>query len=235
MERRIITAGFIKTICWEGYKIVDWASGKKYSLDGSEVQFGELHAFSFDSAIGSANGEYAFIYKKLGTKGVLLKNGTLLREINRPYYCANVYEYPAAIVAIEGKSYLIHCPIAYNQLDFEDIETGEIVTNIKGRNPDDRFYSRLEVSPDGSYLMSKGWIWHPLDEIVVFNIKECINNPRLLDRPKCYPNVAVEICTAGFIDNDTILIGASDEILMRMKLETYRLSIFRYGISKNIV
>ena len=73
MERRIITAGFIKTICWEGYKIVDWASGKKYSLDGSEVQFGELHAFSFDSAIGSANGEYAFIYKNLAQKGFCSK------------------------------------------------------------------------------------------------------------------------------------------------------------------
>ena len=146
MERQILTAEFIKTICWKDNLIVDWACGRKYTLDGTETQFGEFHAFSFDSAISSANGVYSFIYKKLGTKGVLLKNGEILREVNRPYYCADVYEYPAVIVAFEGRAYLIHCPIAYNQLDFEDIETGEIITNIKGRNPDDRFYSRLEMA-----------------------------------------------------------------------------------------
>ena len=212
MERQIITADYIKTICWKDNLIIDWASGTKFSLEGNDTQFGESHGYPFDSAISSTNGEYAFIYKKLGTKGVLLKNGQILREINRPYYCAHAYEYPAAIVTVEGITYLIHCPIAYNQLDFEDIETGEIMTNIKGRKPDDRFYSRLEISPDSSHLMSKGWVWHPLDEVVVFNIRECLNKPQLLDRPQYYPSVGVEICTASFIDNDNIVIGASDEV-----------------------
>ncbi len=212
MKRQTITAGFIKTICWDNNIIVDWASGFKYFLDGNKKQFGEHYAYCFDSAISSPNGEYAFIYKKLGTKGILLKNGEMLREIDRPYYCADAYEYPAIIVEFENRSYLIHCPIAYNQLDFEDIETGEIITNTKDRRPDDRFYSSLEISLDGAYLMSKGWVWHPLFEVGVFNIKNCIDKPELLDSPQYRPNVGVEICTASFIDNDNIIIGSSDEV-----------------------
>ncbi|MCQ6957596.1 hypothetical protein [Mucilaginibacter aquariorum] len=213
MEHQTITAGFITTICWTDNTIVDWASGYQYELNGHTNQMGLHYGFG-DSAINSGNGEYVFIYKKLGTKGLLLKNGELVREINRSYYCSDVYEFPAAFATIDGKTYLIHCPIAYNQIDFEDVETGELITNVNGREPDDMFYSRLEVSPDGTYLMSKGWVWHPLDRVVVFNIKECINNPKMLDAPQLCPDTgAVEVCTAGFIDDNTVVIGSSDEFV----------------------
>jgi hypothetical protein len=213
MEIQTITANYLKTICWKDNMIVDWAAGKTYSLDGNVKQFGYSYAFGFDSAISSTNGDYVFIYQKLGTKGLLLKNGEILREINRSYYCANYYEFPAAFITLENKTYLIHCPIAYNQLDFEDVENGEIVTNIQNRKPQDKFHSRLEISPNGTYLMSKGWVWHPLDNIMVFNIKECINNPLLLDGPQFNPDVGVEVCTASFIDDNTIIIGSSDEVI----------------------
>ncbi len=213
MNRLIITANQVKTICWQEDKLIDWAGGKIYSLDGTCKELGQYYAYSFDSAVSSAGGQYVFIYQKLGTKGILLKNGELLREINRSYYFANAYEYPAAIAAVGDKIYLIHCPIACNQLDFEDVETGEIITNIKGRNPDDRFHSRLELSPDGKYLMSRGWIWHPVDEVSLFNIKDCLNNPQLLDCPQFQPLVGVEIYTASFLDNETILLSSTDEVL----------------------
>ena len=173
---------------------------------------GCYYPFAFDSAIISADGEYAFIYKKLGTKGLLLKNGELVREINRSYYCAASYEYPAAFITFQNKTYLVHCPMAYNQLDFEDVETGELITKIQGRQPDDHFYSRLEVSPDGMYLISKGWVWHPLHMVLVFNIPECMTNPHLLDKSQICPNFGIEICTASFVDNDTIVLGASEEV-----------------------
>jgi hypothetical protein len=213
MKIQTITANYLKTICWRDNNIVDWAGARIYSLDGKEKQSGYLYPFGFDSAVCSPDGTYAFIYQKLGTKGLLLKNGQLIREINRSYYYANAYEFPVAFTTLEDKTYLIHCPIAYNQLDFEDVETGEIITNIKGRKPDDRFYSRLEISPDGTFLMSKGWVWHPLYEITIFDINECIKNPLLLDNPHFFPNVEVEICTASFVDDNTIVIGSSDEIL----------------------
>lgn len=212
MLRQSIQTNSLKTICWVNNSIVDWASaGMQYTLDGKARQLCEYTYGFGDSAVTSADGQYAFIYQKLGTKGLLLKNGKLLREINRSYYCANVYEYPAAFVTFEHKTYLIHCPLKYCRLDFEDIETGQIITDTDDRNPSDFFHSRLEISPNGKYLMSKGWFWHPFDAIRVFDIIECIQQPKLLDQSIIYPNVGTEVATASFIDDNRVLIGSSSE------------------------
>lgn len=214
-QRQTIIANYLTTICWFNDLIVDWASaGKWYSLDGKTGQFGKYHyAFTFDSCVISQNGHYAFIYKRLGTKGLLLKNGELLREINRSYNWASAYDYPVAFANVGNITYLIHCPIACNRLDFENAETGEIITNIPKRKPSDVFHSRLEVNQDNSFLMSKGWVWHPLDIVEVFKIEDCIKNPLLLDKSGLSPKLDVEICTANFIDSSNVLIGSSNEII----------------------
>jgi hypothetical protein len=215
VEHKTITANYIKTISWFDGTIIDWANaGLQYAMDGTNVEhYRDSYTYSFDGAITSQGGEYAFIYQKLGTKGLLLKNGDLLREINRSYYCANAYEYPAAFVTINKITYLVHCPVEYCQLDFENAETGEIITNIPGRDPQDFFYSRLEISPSGKFLMSKGWVWHPLDDIFIFDIEECLKNPLLLDEPEIHHNSPTEICTASFISDTKVLIGSSDEVI----------------------
>lgn len=214
MKHIELTANYLSTIDWYGDTIVDWASaGQQYFLDGQVKQLQEYHYGSFDRAISSADGVYAFIYKNRGTKGLLLKNGKIVREINRSYYCADVYEYPATFATIDDVTYLIHCPISYDQLDFEDVEAGELVTNISGRKPEDIFHSRLEISPDGTTLLCRSWGWHPVEFMEVFNIAECLKEPRLLDiYPVFFPDGA-EICTASFIDNARILIGSSNELI----------------------
>ncbi|MGQ7852786.1 hypothetical protein ACUN24_00905 [Pedobacter sp. WC2501] len=212
MKRQSIKTNYLKTICWVNNSIVDWASaGKRYALDGKIDQLCEYTYGFGDSAITSADGQYAFIYQKLGTKGLLLKNGALLREINRSYYYADFYEYPATFVTLNSKTFLIHCPSEYCRLDFEDVETGEIITNSQDRNPTDFFHSRLEISPNGRYLLSKGWFWHPWDAIKVFDIEKCFQTPKLLGESEIYPNIGVEIATASFIDDHRILLGSSDE------------------------
>lgn len=122
----------MQTICWVDNSIVDWTSaGKRYTLDG----------------------QYAFIYQKPGIKGLLLKNGEILREINRSYYCADVYEYPAIFVTLDNRTFLVHCSFKYCRLDFEDVETGQIITGSQDRDPSDFFHSRLEISPNDKYLI----------------------------------------------------------------------------------
>jgi hypothetical protein len=214
MKHIELTANYLSTIDWLGDTIIDWVSGgTQYTLDGQIKQTLPYHYGSFDRAIASTDGVYAFIYKNLATKGLLLKNGEVLREINRPYYCAEVYEYPAAFITIDSTTYLIHCPVSYNQLDFEEVETGKLITNISGRNPADVFHSRLEVSPDETTLLCRSWGWHPVEFIEVFNIADCIKTPQALDiYPVFFPDGA-QICTASFIDNDNILIGSSDELI----------------------
>ena len=97
MTRETIEFGYLQTISWHEGRIIDWATGGQfYSLNGEKDKLGEYHiAFSFDSVITSPCGQYAFLYKRLGTKGLLFKNGDILREINRSYYRAENYEYPA--------------------------------------------------------------------------------------------------------------------------------------------
>lgn len=213
MTQQTIETNYLQTIDWFGKNIVDWVSaGQLYSLDGQQKQISKYqYAFGFDGSITSQDGQYAFIYKRLGTKGILLKNGEIIREINRTYYFAETYEFPAAFITFDNRTYLAHCPIDYCQLDFENVETGEIISNIEGRKPADIFHSRLSVSPDNKYLMVCGWAWHPIDKVELFDIAECFNNPLLLDKSSLYPDFGTFINSASFIDSNRILIGASDE------------------------
>jgi hypothetical protein len=135
MIRQTFKIDPFQTLDWYYDSLVDWAAGGRIlTLDGQLSNAKWYSTYSFDTAITSSNGQYAFIYTRLGTKGLLLKDGKIIREINRSYYCANVYEYPATFVSLSnGKTYLVHCPISYCQLDIEDVETGEIITNIPDR------------------------------------------------------------------------------------------------------
>ncbi|MDN3583672.1 hypothetical protein [Mucilaginibacter flavus] len=214
MKTQTLTANYIKTISWVNDIIVDWASaGTQYTMDGKTRQLyvNSYSALDFTGAISSHDGKYAFVYQKLGTKGLLIKNGGLLREINRSYYYASTYEYPAAFATIDDITYLIHCPKEYCRLDFENVETGEIVSDVPDRAPEDFFHSRLEISPNGAYLLNKGWHWHPREAIYAYNIKNCIENPLLLDGCDIYPDIDTEVNTAGFISNDIVIIGSGEE------------------------
>ena len=222
IHRQTLTDSYVNTIDWfsEGF-LVDWThAGNLYGLDGQRGQLA-FYSFSyaFDRAITSVDGTYAFIYRNLGTKGLLLKEGELLREINRSYYQAHRYEYPAAFVTVAGSMYLVHCPVSNNQLDFEEVETGKLVTNVAGRQPGDFFHSRLEVSPDGTFLLSKGWFWHPWDEVKAFDIAACLADPLLLDNTELQPPVGTEVCTAGFLTDELVLLGTSGEEAMDEDLE----------------
>ncbi|WP_439696689.1 hypothetical protein ACFGVS_29525 [Mucilaginibacter sp. AW1-7] len=213
MTRTTLTAERLNTISWLNDKIVDWAAGgNQYSMDGSTKRSSSYFPFNFDGSINTTDGQYAFIYQKLGTKGLLLKNGELLREINRSYYFAEAYEYPAAFVTVDEVTYLVHCPKEYCRLDFENVETGELITEVPGREAEDFFHSRLEVSPDGKHLLSKGWLWHPMDEVYIYKVNDCLKNPLLLDQLISFTHISVEMETASFINNTEILIGSGDEV-----------------------
>ena len=215
MRHQTLASDDPPTIAWAGDEVVDWVRLKTYGSGASEPQqIQRGFGFPFNRAITSADGQYAFVYQVLGTKGLLLKNGEQLREINRSYYHAQTYEYPVAFATVEDTTYLVHCPIEYNQLDFENVETGELVTNIVSRKPRDVFHSRLEISLEGGYLMSKGWVWHPWDVVEVFDLRACLRNPLLLDESEFRADTYTELSAASFISETTILLGASNEEAM---------------------
>ena len=219
----------VQSLVWHGDVLVDWvAGGYAYQLDGTFRDRAVNYAYPFDSAITSPTNKYSVIYEKLGTKGVILREGTIVREINRSFYHADVYEFPITFAQLNGgREVLIHCPEEYNQLEIDDVETGERLTGGVTRKPMDFFHSRLTVSPDGKYLMSAGWVWHPVDLIAVFDIEKAVQNPKRLDEHDVDIEMDVEISSATFLTESSIAVSTSsevfdddvedDEIVLRLK------------------
>lgn len=211
-----IEAEGVRSLVWEGATLVDWAGGnRRFELDGEARSRSITFGHRFDVACVSASGKYVVLYVRQGTKGLVLKEGQLIREINRSYYYAEVYEYPVCFAQRQnGQEVLIHCPDQYNQLEIEDVESGERLTKATDRKPIDFFHSRLSVDPTSTYLLSAGWIWHPLDFIALFDLEACLYDPRLLDKNELVPPAAVEISSAAFVGANRLVFNTSDESFM---------------------
>jgi hypothetical protein len=94
-----LARGPVRSLCWEGDELVDYAGGgARFRLDGSVANATINWAYRFDGAVRSRDGSYRVIYEKLGTKGLVLRGNRCIREINRSFCHAHVYEYPVAIV-----------------------------------------------------------------------------------------------------------------------------------------
>jgi hypothetical protein len=160
---------------------VDRVGGTQFRLEGT-IASGDLSfGGPFDRAVTSRDGKYSVIYHALGTKALILHDKKLVREVNRSYYRATTYEYPMALFELpDGRPVIAHCPQAYNRIEIEELESGKTLTAREGELAD-FFHSRLQVSPDGEYLLSAGWVWHPCDVVQLFNIREVLQNPTVLD------------------------------------------------------
>ena len=108
-QREIPVSSEVKSLCWAGESLVDWAAGGiTFHLDGKIEPRPVYYAHPFNSAVTSPCGTYAVIYERLGTKGVLLKRGKVLRELNRSYYHASAYEYPVACEVVAPRDLKCH-------------------------------------------------------------------------------------------------------------------------------
>jgi hypothetical protein len=210
-----LTKGPVRSLCWQNEELVDSVGGgARFRLDGSTVPTHICWADRFDAAIMSRDGTYSVIYEKLGTKGLVLRGNKLLREINRSFYQAEVYEYPIAILNLPtGAVALAHCPEAYNRLEIEEIESGNKLTLRQDESPD-FFHSRLQISNDGAYLLSAGWVWHPLDRVLLFSIHDALRHPNHLDNPirMNLPDELFGVNAAAFHgDNALLLVGNAED------------------------
>jgi hypothetical protein len=85
----------IRSLCWRGDELVDWVGGgRAFAADGTERPARVIYGYRFDAATASPDGRFAVIYERLGTKGLLLHDGRIVRELDRSFYHAAAYEYP---------------------------------------------------------------------------------------------------------------------------------------------
>jgi hypothetical protein len=177
----------IHSLCWRGDQFVDWVGGgPAFASDGTEQPARMSYGYRLDAATASPDGRFAVIYERLGTNGLLLHDGRIVREFDGSFYRAEAYEYPVALFNDpEGRVLLAHCPGNYCRVELEEVETGRPLTASTDRKPSDFFHSRLAASPHGKRLLSAGWLWHPLNALAWFNVAQSLADPRPLDGRRC--------------------------------------------------
>lgn len=180
--RVLPAASPLRSLCWSGDALIDWAGGAvRYELDGSHSRATLNLMYRFDRAIASEDGRYVVVYELLGTAGLILRDGKVLREIRRSAYCADRFEYPVALTTLpSGRTVLAHCPDRVSRLELEDLDSGERLTRRQGRAIE-HFFSRLQFSDNGRYLVSAGWVWSPLHVARVIDVQRAIESPESMD------------------------------------------------------
>lgn len=214
-ETRIPAKG-VRSLVWDGPDLVDWVDGgQRYRLAGELVPRAVRYAYAFDSAVSWPGSDFAAIYTRGQTKVLILRRGDIQREVNRSYYFAGDYEYPIAIFRLNsGREVIAHCPDEYSRLEIEDLVTGEVLTKSPSRKPADFFHSRLVASADGRYLVSAGWLWHPVDDVRVYSVEAALSDPTHLDGDGLGIKAWAEESSATFMGDGRLAValhGIEDE------------------------
>jgi hypothetical protein len=170
-------------------------------------------AYVFDRALASDDGQTTVLYAALGTKGLVIGGRRGVREINRSFYHADVYEFPITVGRLhDGTEVLIHCPDGYNRLAIETLADGRRLASAT-KQAADLFQSRLRLSPDGRRLLTAGWFWHPYDVAAVYDLVHAREDPAALDRgdTRHEPAVNAEVESACWLTSDQIVLSTNPE------------------------
>ncbi len=207
-----------RSLCWRGDELVDWVSGgDAWTADSRYASARRNWGYGrFDAATADATGRWAVVYERTGTAGILLREGKIVREIHRSPYHADAFIYPVCLFAgPDDRVLLAHCPESYARIEIDDADTGERLTRSTSRKEPDFFHSRLAVSRSARRLLSAGWMWHPLDAVVWFDIAAVLRDPALLDAMEGathsrYVGLAEE-SSAAWLSDERVVLGGSLE------------------------
>lgn len=207
----------VATLLWDGDEVCDITSGQRGSLAGSVTPRVMNMTYRFDRAVGvrTRHAHWAAAYTNRGTKAVLMKNGSLHRELNRSFYCAEAYDYPITIGKIGGRrAVVIHCPNKVDALEMEDAETGKVLDSLKSK--DMEFHSRLNLSADGRFLIDAGWFWHPWCGAAVFEMAHSNGKTFRFDKKPSFSTVFSaqnEIDSVAFLGNKHLVVASVSDYL----------------------
>jgi hypothetical protein len=203
----------VKSLCWQDDTLIDWAMGGiTYHLDATSTRMRWGIGYRFDGAIISPSGDYVVVYEKLGTKGIVLYRENLIREINRSYAAADVYEYPIALFQLpDGREVIAHCPEHHHEIHIDDLETGKRLTESPTRKSFGWYHSRFSATNNGAYLLNAGWVWHPWDMCEVYDVTKALQTPETLDGWGLNFPYHCEVASAAFLGNDSVIFTGSPD------------------------
>jgi hypothetical protein len=133
-------------------------------------------------------GRFAAVVNDYGKRGLVidLQRGIVTRVLNGGDYYPDTVPFSFAFVNVNGQARCIH-RTDWNRLDISDPATGELLserspTQYKEGEPRpphylDYFHGALYVSPNGTYILSDGWVWHPAGIPTIWNAENwCLSN-----------------------------------------------------------
>ncbi|MBO0838159.1 MAG: hypothetical protein J2P28_21950 [Actinobacteria bacterium] len=204
----------VRSLIWARDRLLDPVGGEaSVGLDGSVTPGSVNWTYEFDQALASDDGETTVLYTALGTKGLVVRGRREVREINRSYYHASVYEYPITVGRLhDGTDVLIHCPDGYNRLAIETLADGKRLASATDQAAD-LFHSRLRLSPDGRRLLTAGWFWHPYGVVAIYDLMHAREDPTALDHGDTShePAVHAEVESACWLTSDQVVLSTSPE------------------------
>jgi hypothetical protein len=121
----------------------------------------------------SACGQFGAVVNDYGKRGQLidLQRGVVTRVLDGGDYHQDTVPFSFAFVNLKGRTLAIH-RTDWNRLDISDPATGALLTERsptqyqegEPRPPHylDYFHGALHVSPKNTYILSDGWVWHPV-------------------------------------------------------------------------
>ena len=213
-DYRVIPAPGVKSLVWMAGKLVDWVSGVvEYDLKGAKRGPSISYSYRFDAAVVSPSGSHVALYERLGTKAIVLgANRFPVREINRSFYHAHVYEYPILFFRLpDGREALAHCPEEYCELAIEDPVNRDRWSTPGCGRLQSMFHSRLATNGKGDRILSAGWVWHPFDTVRVFDLKSSDDGRVSLDLCDEYCVQGTEINSAVFGPSGSLIVASSTE------------------------
>jgi hypothetical protein len=136
----------------------------------------------------SGCGRFAAVVNDYGKRGILvdLQRGVVTRVLDGGDYYSDPVPFSFAFVNVRGRALGIH-RTDWNRLDISDPATGELLserapTQYKEGEPRpphylDYFHGALYVSPNGTYILSDGWVWHPVGVPTIWRVEDwCHSN-----------------------------------------------------------
>jgi hypothetical protein len=211
-EVRVFPAERVQSLVWHSDQLIDWVSGDvRYDLDGTKRAASISYSYRFDAAVMSPSRKYTALYERLGTKAIVLRaDGWPLREINRSFYHADVYEYPIAFFHLaDGREALAHCPQEYCELQIEDPVTGQRWDVPGTGRQESLFHSRLAANRVGTRLLSAGWFWHPFDMVRVFDLKPVGEGQLSLESCDACCDQGTEVSSAAFMHSGRFVVTSA--------------------------
>lgn len=203
-----------KSLAWTDDALIDWIqSARVYGLDGSLGGGGIHYGYRFDAVATSPSGTFVVLYERLGTKGIVLRDGRVIREIARSYYQADAFDFPICLFRLaDGREAIAHAPDDYNRIEIDLLESGTRLTARPSDAPEpvDYFPSALAANPTGKWLMSAGWVWHPSNQVAIFSIVDALSDPAELDADRMVEGRA-EITSGCWIDGDRAVLASEPE------------------------